>query len=172
MVAGLTIGRKKYLDVEDEMKEILKHAQSLRVELMQTVDDDAAAFEAVMGAMKLPKETKAEQSSRIAALEMATLNAAHIPLHVAKNSLKVMALAVRCAEAGNLNAISDAASGCAMARAALTAAGFNVRVNVNSLPDRSAGKHLLEELAAVESQAATIQEKLTRIMNSRGGIGD
>jgi glutamate formiminotransferase/formiminotetrahydrofolate cyclodeaminase len=171
MVAGLTIGRKKYQDVDDEMKDILKHAQSLRVELMQTVDDDAAAFEAVMGAMKLPNEIKAEQSSRTAALEIATLNAAHVPLHVAKNSLKVMALAVRCAEAGNLNAISDAASGCAIARAALTAAGFNVRINVNSLPDQSAGRHLLEELVSVESQAAIIQEKLARIMDSRGGLG-
>jgi formiminotetrahydrofolate cyclodeaminase len=78
------------------MKDILKHAESLRVELMQTVDDDAAAFEAVMGAMRLPRGTEAEQSSRTAALEIATLNAAHVPLHVAKNSLKVMALAVRC----------------------------------------------------------------------------
>jgi glutamate formiminotransferase/formiminotetrahydrofolate cyclodeaminase len=171
MVAGLTIGKKAYLNVEDEMNDILKLAQSLRVELMQTVDDDAAAFEAVMGAMKLPKETSAEQSSRTAALEMATLNAAHVPLHVAKNSLKVMALAVRCAEAGNLNAISDAASACAMALAAMTAAGLNVRINVKSLPDPSAGKHLLRELESVESQAATIQEKLTRIMGSRGGLG-
>jgi glutamate formiminotransferase/formiminotetrahydrofolate cyclodeaminase len=171
MVAGLTIGKKKYLDVEDEMKDILNHAQNLRVELMQTVDDDAAAFEAVMGAMRLPKETEGEKSSRTAALEMAILNAARIPLHVAKNSMKVMALAMRCAEAGNVNAISDAATGCAMARAALTAAGYNVRINVNSLPDKSAGKHLLDELASVESQAAAILEKLSRIMDSRGGLG-
>jgi formiminotetrahydrofolate cyclodeaminase len=58
-----------------------------------------------------------------------------------------------------------------MARAAMTAAGFNVRINVNSLPDRSTARQLLEELASVESQAATIQEKLTRIMDSRGGLG-
>jgi formiminotetrahydrofolate cyclodeaminase len=121
--------------------------------------------------MRLPKETEGEKSSRTAALEMAILNAARIPLHVAKNSMKVMALAMRCAEAGNVNAISDAATGCAMARAALTAAGYNVRINVNSLPDKSAGKHLLDELASVESQAAAILEKLSRIMDSRGGLG-
>jgi len=171
MVAGLTIGRKKYAEFEIEMKDILKHAEGLRVELMQTVEDDAAAFEAVLGALKLPKGTESEQAARTAALEMATLNAAHIPLHVAKNSVKLMALAVRCAEVGNLNAISDAASGCAMASAALTAAGYNVRVNLNSLPDRSAGSHLLHELATVESQATTIQVKLKRIMDSRGGLG-
>ena len=170
MVAGLTIGKKKYSDVEKETKEILEHAESLRVELMQSVEDDAAAFEAVMGALKLPKETAENQAARTAALEMATMNAAHVPLHVAKDSVKVMALAVRCVEIANLNAISDAASGCAMAKAALTAAGFNVRINVNSLHDKSVGRHLLDELVALESQAATIHEKLTRLMKTRGGL--
>jgi formiminotetrahydrofolate cyclodeaminase len=81
-----------------------------------------------------------------------------------------MALAVRCAEIGNLNAISDAASGVAMARAALTAAAYNVRINVNSLPDKTAGSHLLQELSAIESQAETIEEKLRAIMKTRGGL--
>ena len=102
---------------------------------------------------------------------MATLNAAHVPLHVAKNSVKVMALAVRCAEVGNLECHQRRSFRLCDGRAALTAAGYNVRINVNSLPDKSTGKHLLEELASVESQAATIQEKLTRIMDSRGGLG-
>jgi glutamate formiminotransferase / formiminotetrahydrofolate cyclodeaminase len=170
MVAGLTVGKKKYADVEIEMNDILQRADGLRAELMQTVDDDASSFEAVMGALKLPKDTDARQSARTAALEMATLNAAHVPLHVAKNSVKVMALAVRCAEIGNLNAISDAASGAAMAKAALTAAGYNVRINVNSLPDKTTGSHLLEELVNVEKQAATIEKKLQKIMKSRGGL--
>jgi glutamate formiminotransferase/formiminotetrahydrofolate cyclodeaminase len=171
MVAGLTIGKKKYAEVEDEMKDILSHATNLREELQQTVEDDAAAFEAVMGAFKLPKETPEQQTARTAAIEMATLNAAHIPLHVARNSVKVMALAVRCAEIGNLNAISDAASGVAMARAALTAAGYNVRININSLPDKSVGAHLFDELQNVETQAVTIEEKLRKLMAERGGLG-
>jgi glutamate formiminotransferase/formiminotetrahydrofolate cyclodeaminase len=170
MVAGLTVGKKKYADVEAEMNDILQHADNLRAELMQTVEDDASAFEAVMGALRLPKDTDAQQSARTAALEMATLNAAHVPLHVARNSVKVMALAVRCAEIGNLNAISDAASGVAMAKAALTAAGYNVRINVNSLPDKTTGSHLLEELVNVESQAATIEKKFQKIMKNRGGL--
>jgi glutamate formiminotransferase/formiminotetrahydrofolate cyclodeaminase len=170
MVAGLTIGKKKYADVETEMNDILQHADNLRAEFMQLVEDDASAFEAVMGALRLPKDTAGQQSAHTAALEMATLNAAHVPLHVAKDSVKVMALAVRCAEIGNLNAISDAASGVAMARAALTAASYNVRININSLSDKTTGSHLLEELAKVESQAATIDKKLQKIMKSRGGL--
>ena len=171
MVAGLTIGKKKYADAEPEMKDIRKHAEGLRVELMQTVEDDAIAFEAVMGALKLPKDSESQLAARTAALEIATLNAAHVPLHVSKNAVKAMALAVRCAEIGNLNAISDAASGVAMSRAALTAAGYNIRINVNSLPNKSAGAPLLKELSSIESQADTIEEKLRTIMKTRGGLG-
>jgi glutamate formiminotransferase/formiminotetrahydrofolate cyclodeaminase len=170
MVAGLTIGKKKYAEVEIEMKDILKHAEDLRKELMQTVDDDAAAFEAVMGALRLPQVTKQEQSARTAAIELATLNAAHIPLHVAKNSVKIMSLAVRCAEIGNVNAISDAASGAEISRAALAGAGYNVRINVNSLPNKAAGNHLLEELSSVEAQAEILLKKLDHVMKSRGGL--
>jgi glutamate formiminotransferase/formiminotetrahydrofolate cyclodeaminase len=170
MVAGLTIGKKKYAEAEPEMKDIRKHAEGLRVELMQTVEDDAIAFEAVMGALKLPKDSESQLASRSAALEIATLNAAHVPLHVSKNAVKVMALAVRCAEIGNLNAISDAASGVAMSKAALTAAGYNVRININSLPNKSVGASLLKELSGIESQAETIEEKLRTIMRTRGGL--
>jgi glutamate formiminotransferase/formiminotetrahydrofolate cyclodeaminase len=170
MVAGLTIGKKKYTEAEPEMKDIRKHAEGLRVELMQTVEDDAIAFEAVMGALKLPKDSESQLAARSAALEIATLNAAHVPLHVSKNAVKVMALAVRCAEIGNLNAISDAASGVAMSRAALTAAGYNVRININSLPNKSVGASLLKELSGIESQAETIEEKLRTIMRTRGGL--
>jgi formiminotetrahydrofolate cyclodeaminase len=59
----------------------------------------------------------------------------------------------------------------AMSRAALTAAGYNVRININSLPKQSVGASLLKELTAIESQADTIEEKLRSIMKSRGGLG-
>jgi glutamate formiminotransferase/formiminotetrahydrofolate cyclodeaminase len=170
MVAGLTIGKKKYAGVEAEMYATLAQAQNLRVELMQTVEDDSSAFEAVMGALHLPKDTAEQQAARTAAVEMATLNAAHIPLHVSKNAVRVMELASRCAEIGNLNAISDAASAAAMARAALTAAGYNVRINVNSLPDKSAGKQFLEQLQVAEQRAVEIEIHLKKIMTERGGL--
>ena len=98
MVAGLTIGKKKYADVEAEMQAIRVHAENLRKELTLAVDDDAGAFEAVMGALRLPKESEEEKSARTASIQRATLNAAHVPLHVAEDSLKVMELALRCVE--------------------------------------------------------------------------
>ena len=170
MVAGLTIGKKKYAEVEAQMQAIRVMAESLRKELTQAVDDDSSAFEAVMGAFKLPKETEEEQTKRNAAIQVATLNAARVPLRVAKQAVKVMELALKCAKEANINAISDAMSGFAMSRAALTAAGYNVKINLHSLADRSVGEKMLEELKDVEAKADELEKAIRHTMETRGGI--
>ena len=170
MVSGLTIGRKKYAEVEAEMQAVRVMAEKLRAEMTQAVDDDAASFEAVIGAFKLPKETDDQQKARTAAIQLATLNAANIPLHSAQKSVKIMELAIKCAEHGNINAISDALSGFAMSRASLTAAAYNVRINVHSLPDKSAGDDFLNELAELEKKADALEANIRKVMKERGGI--
>ncbi len=170
MVAGLTIGKKKYAAVEAAMQAIRVQAEGLRKELTHAVEDDSAAFEAVMGAFKLPKETEEQQKARAAAIQIAMLNAAYVPLHTVKNAVKVMELAARCAKDGNKNAISDAMSGAALARAALTAAGYNVRINLNSLEDKSAGEKMLKELVDLEKQADAIEKEIRQTMKTRGGL--
>jgi glutamate formiminotransferase/formiminotetrahydrofolate cyclodeaminase len=170
MVAGLTIGKKKYAEVEAEMQAIRVVAENLREELTHAVEDDSVAFETVMGAFKLPKSTNEEKKARDAAIVQATLNAAHIPLHVCEDAVKVMELALKCARHGNLNAISDSASGFAMSRAAFTAAGYNVKINVASLEDKSLGEKMLEELADLEKEADKLEKELRKTMRERGGI--
>src|SRR5262249_20603826 len=151
MVAGLTIGKKKYENVEAEMQAIRVVAENLRKELTQAVDDDSSAFEVLMTKFKMPKETDEQKLARNAAITQANLNAAHVPLHVAEDTVKVMELALKCAKHANANAISDAMSGFAMARASLTAAGYNVRININSLGEvSSSGGRMLKELLEFE----------------------
>jgi glutamate formiminotransferase/formiminotetrahydrofolate cyclodeaminase len=123
-----------------------------------------------VGAFRLPKDDEEQKKARIAAIQVATLNAAHVPLHTVKSALRVMELALRCVEVGNLNAISDAASGLMMARAGLTAAAYNVRININSLPEPAAGQAFLDELKELENRAELAEKSLRRIMNDRGGI--
>jgi len=170
MVAGLTIGKKKYAEVEAEMQAIRVVAENLRGELMQAVDDDAASFEVLMATFKMPKETEEQKASRNAAIVQSTLNAAHIPLHVSEQAVKVMELALKCVRRANLNAISDSMSGFAMARAALTAAGYNVRININSLEDKSAGERMLVELAALELKADALESEIREVMKTRAGL--
>jgi glutamate formiminotransferase/formiminotetrahydrofolate cyclodeaminase len=170
MVAGLTIEKKKYASVEAEMQAIRVMAEKLRMDLTQAVDDDAAAFEAVMGAFRLPKDTEEQQRARAAAIQNATMNAVHVPLQVAEGAVKVMELAIRCAKDGNVNAISDSLSGAAMARAALTAAAYNVRINLNSLDDKSLGKRPLKGLGDLEKKAEKIDKEIRSMIQERGEL--
>ncbi len=171
MVAGLTLGKKKYADVEAEMQAIRVVAENLRKELTQAVDDDSSAFEVLMAKYKMPKDTEEQKAARNAAIIQATLNAAHVPLHVAEDSVKVMELALKCAKHANVNAISDAMSGFAMSRAALTAAGYNVRINIHSLGDvSSSGGRMLNDLVQLESKADKLEAEIRSVMKERGGI--
>jgi glutamate formiminotransferase/formiminotetrahydrofolate cyclodeaminase len=170
MVARLTVDKKKYAEVEPQMKEIVAQAERLRQELTRAVQDDSAAFEQVMAAFKLPKETAEQSSARERAIEKATLQASDVPLAVAQKAASVMALAERVVALGNLNAISDGASAAAMARAALTSAGYNVRINVANLHDTAGGEDLLTRLQALEERAVKIEKQVQKALKERGGL--
>ncbi len=170
MVAHLTIGKKKYASVEAQMTEILNQAEKLRADLTAAVDEDSTAFEGVMTAFKLTTETAEQETLRNQAIEEATKTAAQIPLKVAQKAVTVMALAERATALGNLNAITDAASAAAMARAALSAAGYNVRINVASLNDRVAGDSFLNQLHTHEERAARLEKAVQKTLNERGKL--
>ncbi len=170
MVAGLTLGKKKYAAVEARMREILSEAEAVRARLSAAVSEDAAAFEAVMMAFRLPKDTVELEQLRLGEIERATLNAAQVPLQAARLAIRVIELAGEVIHSGNLNAISDGASGAAMARAALTAAGTNVRININSLVDKSAGTPLLVELRELETRAALLETQIRQALEVRAGL--
>jgi glutamate formiminotransferase / formiminotetrahydrofolate cyclodeaminase len=169
MVAQVTIGKKKYAEVEDRMQLILEQAENLRKSLEEAVQRDAEAFRAVMAAFKLPKDTPEVRES---AIESATLNAAQEPLSVARQVVKVLELCVEAATHGNINAISDAGSGAALARAALNGAGLNVRINLKSLKDQGSAQSLLGELKALEIRAAKLEEKMRLLLSERGGLSE
>ena len=170
MVARLTIGKKKYAQVEDQMKEILVQAERLRRELTEAVEADAAAFEAVLAAFRLPQAPLEQELVRLNAINQATLQAAELPLSVAQKAVLVMALAERCAALGNLNAISDAASALSLARACLNSAGYNVRININGLSDKTTGEPLLRQLEVLEGRAHKLERELHHTLAERGGI--
>jgi glutamate formiminotransferase/formiminotetrahydrofolate cyclodeaminase len=170
MVSRLTVGKKKYALVETRMWAILEQAEALRRELTEAIAADSAAYGEVLAAIRLPKETEEQQKARAEALERATLHACEIPLDVACKAAEVIDLAVEVAETGNLNAVSDAASGAALAQAALTSAGLNVRINAANLTDQSAVERLIKELGELENRAGAQQGALRRILVERGGL--
>ena len=146
MVAGLTVGKKKYAAVEDEMKQLALQASSLRRALTALVERDAQSYEGVRAAFQLPKDTDEQQAARATAIREALIGAAVVPLETARTAVDVAALAAALAERGNSNAVSDACVGALLAEAACKGAVLNVRINVSSLDD--AGTERGAELAS------------------------
>jgi len=145
MVAGLTIGKKKYAAVESHMKEIAVEAASLGNSLAALVDRDAAAYDAVAAAYKLPKEPEAEAAVRVQAVDAALMAAAAVPLETARLAARVADLAAMVANDGNSNAVTDAGTAALLAEAACTAASWNVRVNVLALSEPARGAEMAKE---------------------------
>ena len=133
MVAGLTVGRKKYASVQNEMERIAEEATSLSRLLSELADRDARAYDGVMEAYKLPKSTEEVIKLRQEAITEALHHAAEVPLQTARAASQVLALAVLAAEKGNANAATDAGVGALLAYAAFQAASYNVMVNIGSL---------------------------------------
>ncbi len=170
MVARLTVDKKKYADVEPQMQSVLDRAERLRAGLTQAARDDAAAFVAVRAAMQLPKATPAEQAARAEAIEAGYLHATEVPLKVARDAVATMNLAIIAAEVGNINAMSDAASGAFMARAAIDAAGMNVRINAASLDDKAVAQKYVADWKSVQSQAAVRIEQILAQVEQRAAL--
>jgi len=172
MVAKLTIGKKKYAAVEGRMRLIADQADGLRAALSAAVEHDALAFEGVLTATRLPKATEAEKAARQTAIEQATIQAAAVPLEVARQAAQVLELAAEAAETGNANAVSDALSAAALAHAGLKAAAANVRVNAAGLQDASAAKPWLKELGELETRATAAERKAQAALAARVTLPD
>lgn len=161
MVAGLTIGRKKYAAVDGEMKELALQAVALGNRLSALVKEDADAYAFVSDAYKLPKETAEQQGARAAAVQAALMKAAEVPLETARACAAVATLAVTCGTKGNTNAVSDAGVAALLAEAACRGAAYNVRINVASMSDKAAGAALAVEAARLVARTAVAAAEAT-----------
>lgn len=170
MVARLTLGKKKYSDVQDQMETIVEEADRIRLELEASVAKDADAFQLVMKAYALPKESQEEQVHRSEAIESAIHKAAEVPLQVASTVTRVLELALQVTQYGNINAITDAGSAGMLAIAALQAASMNVRINAQSTSDDASAKTWLEDLQQLEESAVDLQRKLKEVLQKRSRI--
>jgi glutamate formiminotransferase / formiminotetrahydrofolate cyclodeaminase len=170
MVARLTVGKRKYAEVEERMTIIIDEAEQLRGKLQASVQTDAEAFNGIMAAFRLPKSSDEEKATRSQAIQDATHHAAEVPLETARMAGQVLGLAVEVAEAGNVNAVSDAGSAGALAQAAIHASGLNVKINATGVKDKDRAQGWLETLAGIEQQAKADLQRLHATIHERGGI--
>lgn len=160
MVANLTIGKKKYADVEGQMKVIATEAALIRERLVRDIDRDSEAYNEVFAAFKLPKETEEEKDERAHAIQQATKQAALVPMGVAEEVASVMETIIYIAHKGNRNAVTDACVAMMTARTCVLGALLNVRINLASIDDENFVVRMKTKADQLESEAVRIEKKL------------
>ncbi len=169
MVARLTVGRKRYADVEPSMQAVLDEADGLRIRLTQLVTEDAQAYEAVRAAYKLPKESELDQHERGIAIQNALQAASATPLETMRACIATMQLAERAASLGNVNAAADGAVGVLLAYAGLQGAALNVRVNLGSIENQDFVATSEQAAARWLDEGAEIAGRILSIVAARQG---
>ncbi len=167
MVSRLTVSKKKYKEVHDEISAILSRSEALREELADLIIKDKEAFEKVMAAFKLPKDSEEEIKARAAEIEDANKGAALVPLKIAEKALEVLSLSKVVAEKGNVNSVTDAGVGSLMAKAGMDGAILNVRINLAGLDDKDFVKKLTGEIEGYRARGEALAEEVLRIVDQK-----
>src|SRR5438309_1523726 len=167
MVANLSAGKRGWDDKLEYFSEWAVKAQQLKDELLALVDEDTAAFNKVMDALALPKQSAEEKASRAAAVESATKYAAEIPLKVMETASKSYELLAGMAEKGNPNSISDVGVGICAIRACIDGAALNVRINLANLKDEKFKSDLQKKVRKLQADSESAFKKIDQIVQSK-----
>ncbi|MBX5490400.1 MAG: cyclodeaminase/cyclohydrolase family protein [Chloroflexi bacterium] len=161
MTARLTLGRPRYADVQDAAAELARAADTAWRALLDLADADAAAYERVMAALRLPRGTEAERATRQAALQQALVAATQVPAAIAEQCQQVLDLAETAAAITNRNALGDVATGAFLAEAGMRAAAVQAELNLASIRDVDFTASMAAALAPRSAGAA---ERLDAIL--------
>lgn len=157
MVGNLTVGKKKYAEVEERVQSELLELDDTRLRLLELVQADADAFAPLAAAYGMPRGTDEEAAAQKAALQHALVDACEVPLEIMRQCVQVVESCVFLAKHGSVMAVSDAGAGAVLAKAALLAASLNVRINIGSMDDATraaAYRDEMEDLIAAGSALA------------------
>ncbi len=167
MVGNLTLGKRKYFTVQEDMLRLNNQADVLRQSLEQLVDADAAAFEPLSRAYGLPRGTPEEQAYRASVLEQALDAASAVPMEIMERCAQAIELVEEYAEKGSVMVISDAGCAAALCRAALEAASLNVFINTRSMRDREKAAMLNARARRLLEEYAVRAENVVRMVSYR-----
>ena len=160
MVANLTVGKKKYADVEDEIIEIRGCLEKLREELVMLTDKDAEAFEPLSRAYGLPKETQEQKEEKERIMEKALYEASVVPLQIMQTVFRVMEYLKVLGEKGSKIAVSDVGVAVLFARAALEGASLNIYINTRLMKNRERAEKLNKESDDMIAESRRLQEEI------------
>ena len=165
MVANLSSHKRGWDDRWKEFSDVAEKGQALMKELIDLVDEDTAAFDRIMDALSMPKDTPEDKEARAKALEEATLYAASVPLKTMEASFKALPIALEMAEKGNPASASDSGVAALAALAAIRGAELNVRINASGLKDKKPAEPLIARAAEIVKEATVLQDKVLEVVN-------
>jgi glutamate formiminotransferase/formiminotetrahydrofolate cyclodeaminase len=167
MVCRLTIGKKKYADVQDEIQSVLAQSEELRAQLMVLIDKDTDAFTGVMNAFGLPKDSEDEKTARAGAIQLAMKEAVRVPLEVMNLCVDAIGLTAEAATIGNANSVTDAGVAALMIQAASKGAGLNVKVNLGAIADKEFCGEVATAVNEYEISIARIAQEIISGVEAR-----
>ena len=162
MVANLTVGKAKYAEVEDEMKELSAKGAEIRSELIAGIQKDTESFTMYMNALGMPKDTDEQKAVRREAMQNGLKEAAKVPLEVAETAAKIFPIAEAVVKRGNTNAVTDGLVASMMARTAVIGALFNVKINLGSIKDEAFVADMAAKVKALEELAITSEQAILK----------
>jgi len=165
MVSRLTLGKEKYRDAWKSMDVVEQNAERMTDHFLKLVQEDADAYQQVVAAIKLPKQTEVEQISRRKVMQEAMKSAAKVPLKTLRASEKLLLIAKEAVELGNPNTITDAAAAVQLARTTAVVAAYNVRINLPGLVDDEFVISCKEEVENTLQRIEALVEKMDDHIN-------
>jgi glutamate formiminotransferase/formiminotetrahydrofolate cyclodeaminase len=167
MVCNLTVGKEKYENVQEEIKKTLIQSEKIRKKLTVLIDKDTEAFNDVMKAFKMSKETEEQKKKRSQAIQQGYKTAAMVPFDTAKTCAEILDISKVVAQNGNVNSITDAAVSAIMAKAGVESAILNIQINLGSIKDGNFVKNMSTALDNLLKRTSKKTEEILKIVNSK-----
>lgn len=167
MVANLSSHKRGWDAQWEKFSRWADRGQEQIAELLELVDEDTEAFNRIMSAFALPKQTAEDKAARSKAIQEATLYATQVPLHTMQAAYCTFDICRAMAEEGNPNSVSDAGVGALAARAAVLGAGLNVKINAGGLKDRETADRLIAEANQLIAKANEAEKEIMNIVESK-----
>lgn len=167
MVGNLTIGKEKYADVEDKMRNMLDECEEVRERLQKLVVEDTEVYGKLSQVFKMPRDTEEQKTERAAKMEDALKQATEVPMEICEEALKVARLSVAAADHGNVGAVSDAGVGVLFAEATAQGGALNVKINLGSLKDGDFCKSKWNRVEEILKEIASLRERVLETTYSK-----
>jgi formiminotetrahydrofolate cyclodeaminase len=160
MVAALTLSKERFAQAHAVMRSISASAREARQKFLHLAQEDAEAYEAVVSARRLPKETEEQKASRQQAIDAANRRATEVPMHTARLAFSLLAALPELVEKGNPNAHSDAGSAAILLESAVEGALLNVGINLPGVPDAMFVEQMQKETTSLQSDSQRLRAQI------------